>query len=81
MSEGRRHVSKTTLQEMKTINDEIAALKLELKSKVDVIDNLKADMELIKLAKEVLVSVNKSLEAKLLSSEEFKVSAIESLCS
>ena len=81
MSEGRRHVSKTTLQEMKTINDEIAALKLELKSKVDVIDNLKADMELIKLAKEELVSVNKSLEAKLLSSEEFKVSAIESLCS
>ena len=98
MTEGRRYVSETTLQEMldalskdlkshftkqfaielKPINDEIAALKLELKSKVDVIDNLKADMELIKSANEELVSVNKSLEAKLVSSEEFQVSAIES---
>ena len=35
-------------------------------------------MELIKSANEELVSVNKSLEAKLVSSEEFQVSAIES---
>ena len=74
----KSHFTKQFAIELKPINDEIAALKLELKSKVDVIDNLKADMELIKSANEELVSVNKSLEAKLVSSEEFQVSAIES---
>ena len=63
---------------LKPINDEITSLKLELKQRVAEIDNLKSAIVEIKSVNEQLVSANKALEARLVSSEEFQDAVKES---
>ena len=63
---------------LKPINDEISSLKAELQIKNEAIDKLASEMELLKSTNDELVAANKSLEAKVSTSEKFQSSALES---
>ena len=63
---------------LKPINDEIASLKLELKQKVAEIDHLKSAIVDVKSINEQLVTANKSLEARLVTLEDFQAASKES---
>ena len=63
---------------LKSINNEISSLKLELKQRVTEIDNLKSAIVDIKSVNDQLLSDNKSLKARLDSSEEFQAAVKES---
>ena len=63
---------------LKPINDEISSLKAELQIKNEAIDKLASEMELLKSTNDELVAANKSLEAKMSTSEKFQSSALES---
>ena len=63
---------------LKPINDEIASLKLELKQKVAEIDHLKSAIVDVKSVNEQLVTANKSLEARLVTLEDFQAASKES---
>ena len=62
---------------LKPINDEISSLKAELQIKNEAIDKLASEMELLKSTNDELVAANKSLEAKVSTSEKFQSSALE----
>ena len=63
---------------LKPINDEIASLKLELKQKVAEIDHLKSAIVDVKSVNEQLMTANKSLEARLVTLEDFQAASKES---
>ena len=65
-------------ERLKPISDEIAKLKEELHLKNAVIDNLKLEVASIKATNDELVTSVKSLETRLVISEKFQNSSLES---
>ena len=61
----KQHFSEQMAATLKPIRDDIAALKIEINMKNDIIETLRNDIQLVKSTNEELTSATKSLEAKL----------------